>query len=100
MARANRISTLRTFVLLALLQTSSILVDAADVDPSILQACPGYKATNVKARRDGLTADLVLGGKACNVFGEDIQKLRLNVDYETGMFSVIWAWAMKNLPIS
>ncbi|KAF4614964.1 hypothetical protein D9613_003515 [Agrocybe pediades] len=83
MAKLNRISTLRTFVLLALLQTSSLFVDAAEVNPSALQACPGYKATNVKARRDGLTADLVLAGKACNVFGEDIQNLRLNVDYET-----------------
>ena len=61
-----------------------IYVSAVYVDPTVLDACPGYIATNVEVRRDGLTADLVLGGKPCNVFGNDIQKLSLSVVYETG----------------
>ena len=61
-----------------------VYVSAVYVDPSVLDACPGYIATNVEVRRDGLTADLVLGGKPCNVFGNDIQKLSLSVVYETG----------------
>ena len=60
-------------------------VGATYVDPSVLDACPGYTARNVKVQRNGLTADLVLGGKACNVFGTDIPKLSLSVVYETGM---------------
>ena len=60
-------------------------VSAIYVDPTVLDACPGYIATNVEVRRDGLTADLALGGKPCNVFGNDIQKLSLSVVYETGM---------------
>ena len=62
-----------------------VYVSAVYVDPSVLDACPGYIATNVEVQRDGLTADLVLGGKPCNVFGNDIQKLTLSVVYETGM---------------
>ncbi|KIM49885.1 glycoside hydrolase family 31 protein [Hebeloma cylindrosporum] len=59
-------------------------VSAIQVDPSVLDACPGYSATNIKTRRDGLTADLVLLPNPCNVFGDDIQKLSLSVIYETG----------------
>ena len=61
-------------------------VSAIQVDPSVLDACPGYSATNVKTQRDGLTADLVLLPNPCNVFGDDIQKLSLSVIYETGVF--------------
>ena len=62
-----------------------VYVSAVYVDPTVLDACPGYIATNVEVRRDGLIADLVLGGKPCNVFGNDIQNLSLSVVYETGM---------------
>jgi alpha-glucosidase len=54
------------------------------VDPAILDACPGYKAVNVQSDESTLTADLSLAGKGCNVFGTDIQKLKLEVAYETG----------------
>ena len=50
-----------------------------------LSACPGYKATNVKTTATGLTADLSLAGKACNVYGTDLDHLTLQVTYETGM---------------
>jgi len=54
------------------------------VEPATLDACPGYKATNVKDGGSTLTADLSLAGKACNVFGTDIPALKLQVTYETG----------------
>ena len=56
-------------------------VTAEYMDPTILDAC--YTATNVQVQRDG-TADLLLGGKPCYVFGDDIQRLTLGVVYETG----------------
>ena len=61
-------------------------VSAIQVDPSVLDACPGYSATNIKTRNDGLTVDLVLLPNPCNVFGDDIPDLSLSVIYETGMF--------------
>ncbi|KAJ7891281.1 alpha-glucosidase [Mycena olivaceomarginata] len=53
------------------------------VDPAVLDACPGYTASNVKAEGGILTASLKLAGKACNVFGTDIPSLALKVVYET-----------------
>lgn len=63
-------------------------VSAEYVDPAILDACSGYNATNVQVLSNGLTADLVLSGKPCNIFGNDIQKLALSVVYETGRLTV------------
>ncbi|OJJ42298.1 hypothetical protein ASPZODRAFT_2122517 [Penicilliopsis zonata CBS 506.65] len=54
-------------------------------DPSAVDAqdvCPGYKATNVQTTEDGLTADLVLAGEACNAYGIDIPALNLMVEYQ------------------
>lgn len=45
--------------------------------------CPGYKASSVKRTDSGLTADLKLAGKACDVYGDDIRDLRLIVEYQT-----------------
>ena len=64
-------------------------VKGTAVDPRVLDACPGYNATNIKNNGPTLTADLVLNGKGCNVFGPDVQKLTLNVVYETGEFMVV-----------
>jgi alpha-glucosidase len=61
------------------------LSSAEDVDPAELDACPGYRASNIKAQGGSLTADLTLAGTACNVFGDDLQTLSLTVDYETRM---------------
>jgi len=47
-----------------------------------LQDCPGYKAVNVQQSSSSLKAELVLAGAACNVYGNDIQTLALEVDYE------------------
>jgi len=49
-----------------------------------LSECPGYKASNVKTNAHGLTADLKLAGAPCNTYGTDLEKLRLEVTYETG----------------
>ncbi|KAI0018569.1 family 31 glycosyl hydrolase [Xylariomycetidae sp. FL0641] len=50
------------------------------VDPQTV--CPGYHASSVKDTAHGLTADLTLAGKACNVYGTDIQDLTLTVEYQ------------------
>lgn len=65
---------------LAILASS---VEGTVVDPNVLDACPGYSATNIKNNGPLLTADLILNGQGCNVFGTDVQKLTLNVVYET-----------------
>lgn len=54
------------------------------VDPAVLDACPGYEATDVEVSGPTLTAKLVLAGAPCNVFGNDIKSLDLAVTYETG----------------
>ena len=51
--------------------------------PMDLDECPGYRAIDVQTRPDGLTAYLVFAGKLSEDFGGDIEKLWLNVDYET-----------------
>lgn len=50
-----------------------------------LDSCPGYAATNIQQSSRGLTADLNLGGAACNVYGTDLTNLKLLVEYQTGM---------------
>lgn len=62
---------------------------AAYVETSQLDACPGYNAVNIKTSGANLTADLQLSGKACNIFGADIQSLKLEVTYETSAYSII-----------
>lgn len=48
--------------------------------------CPGYRASNVQQNDTGLTADLTLAGEACNVFGQDVENLRLSVNYDNSKF--------------
>ncbi len=76
---------------LSLLSTATDVARAVDVDPALLDACPGYKATNVTVDGPRLSANLVLAGKPCNVFGNDIKVLDLAVVYETGTST---AWYM------
>lgn len=47
------------------------------VDPAVLDACPGYTATDVKVSGPTLTAKLALAGAPCNVFGDDTKTLDL-----------------------
>ena len=54
-----------------------IAVDAQTV-------CPGYIGSNVVRNSLGMTATLTLAGKACNVYGTDVEKLSLAVQYQSG----------------
>ena len=74
-------------VLLSLLGPATHVARAEEVDPALLDACPGYNAHNVKVDGPKLTAKLVLAGAPCKVFGNDINVLDLTVVYETGKFS-------------
>lgn len=51
-------------------------VDAQDV-------CPGYKASQFQESGSGVSAVLSLAGKACNVYGNDIETLNLKVEYQS-----------------
>ncbi|KAH9009114.1 alpha-glucosidase [Lactarius deliciosus] len=77
-------SRLRGILLLAAPFFSLLDIARAEyVDPAELDACPGYKATDVKVAGPTLTAKLVLAGEPCNVFGNDTKTLDLAVTYET-----------------
>ncbi|KAI0466290.1 glycoside hydrolase family 31 protein [Xylaria cf. heliscus] len=54
--------------------------DPDAVDPQ--SVCPGYKALNVAETPLGLTADLILAGDPCNVYGTDVEALSLIVEYQ------------------
>jgi hypothetical protein len=56
-----------------------------EVSPTVF--CPGYTASNVKYTENGITAHLSLAGPACDEYGDDLNDLRLTIDYETGGFS-------------
>lgn len=49
--------------------------------------CPGYAASNVVDDGSRLTADLTLAGMACNLYGEDLVDLRLEVEYQSGEYA-------------
>jgi alpha-glucosidase len=51
---------------------------------SSLESCPGYTASNVQDNGSRVTADLALAGTACNVYGDDLTDLKLEVEYQTG----------------
>ncbi|KAJ6024691.1 alpha-glucosidase [Penicillium herquei] len=47
-------------------------------------SCPGYRASNVKKEHGAVvSADLTLGGTACNIYGTDIEDLKLEIEYQT-----------------
>ncbi|KAG2021300.1 alpha glucosidase [Coprinopsis cinerea AmutBmut pab1-1] len=59
---------------------------AAYVAPEVLDACPGYVAKQATYSHGGSEAqiDLTLASSpGCNVFGQDIENLRVTVAYET-----------------
>lgn len=57
---------------------------------SSLDDCPGYKASNVQNDGSRVTADLTLAGTACNVYGDDLTDLKLEVEYQTGTLTRIF----------
>ncbi|CAI4213599.1 unnamed protein product [Parascedosporium putredinis] len=62
---------------------SVLQVGATEVDEVQSPKCPGYRVSNVSTSSEGLTAQLVLGGEACNLYGTDIEELTIEVTYET-----------------
>lgn len=47
-------------------------------------SCPGYKASNVKSNGETIvSADLNLAGAPCNLYGVDLDNLKLLVEYQT-----------------
>lgn len=55
-------------------------------DPEAVDAqsvCPGYVGSSVVRSASGLTATLTLAGKACNVYGTDIETLNLTVEFQS-----------------
>jgi hypothetical protein len=52
--------------------------------PQQISGCPGYAASNVVKTDNSITADLALAGPACNAYSDDIQNLKLLVEYQTG----------------
>lgn len=47
------------------------------------QSCPGYTASNLKQTSNGFTADLTIAGPHCQAYGNDIDSLVLEVQYQT-----------------
>lgn len=77
------------FKYLAITGLLSHLVDAAAIARSSSDAssCPGYKASNVVEKKGHVTgADLKLAGAACNVYGTDLNNLKLLVEYQTSQY--------------
>ncbi|CRG92657.1 alpha-glucosidase [Talaromyces islandicus] len=56
---------------------------AAAVAAASVDSCPGYNAGTIVSSRSSLTADLSLAGDACNAYGDDVDNLRLLVEYQT-----------------
>lgn len=49
---------------------------------NVQDVCPGYKGSAVCRTDYGFTATLTLAGKACNVYGTDVETLNLTVTYQ------------------
>ncbi|KAI9738956.1 MAG: hypothetical protein M1818_005270 [Claussenomyces sp. TS43310] len=73
-------SSLLVLLLASTLASAFTLSSPSSNDP--LSTCPGYKASNIQTTFSGLTADLTLAGPACNVYGDDLESLKLTVVYE------------------
>lgn len=71
---------------MGLVSVFALAKDTTDQYPdySLLEGCPGYKASNVKTLESGLTAELKLNGEACDAYGDDLKDLVLEVTYESG----------------
>jgi alpha-glucosidase len=80
---------MRPISLVKQLAAASLLflgADAAAVKRSGASSCPGYKASNVQLDQgQAVGADLNLAGAACNVYGTDLDNLKLVVEYQTSM---------------
>jgi alpha-glucosidase len=48
--------------------------------------CPGYRASGIAQNATGFTANLTLAGAACNVYGRDVENLKLSVNFDHSMY--------------
>ena len=76
---------LKAFYGLALFQSVSGAAMYRRQATENINDCPGYSASDIVNTDTGLTAKLTLNGPACNVYGTDVQNLRLLVNYDSGM---------------
>jgi alpha-glucosidase len=67
----------KNFIYLIPLLGTAVVADVTD-------NCPGYKVSHVQETQGTITADLTLAGSPCNVYGTDIENLKLIVEYQTG----------------
>ncbi|KAJ7240162.1 glycosyl hydrolases family 31-domain-containing protein [Mycena haematopus] len=72
---------LRAVLLLA--SSAIAVVEGRLVNTSATGTCPGYSLHSLSQTANGLTAKLNLAGAACNLFGEDVANLTIQVTYET-----------------
>ena len=64
--------------------------NAEVVNPALLDSCPGYTLSNVLVVGGTFRADLnIASGPPCNVFGTDIPRLALLVEYQTGKLRLL-----------
>lgn len=68
---------LKNFIHLIPILGAAVVADVTD-------SCPGYTVSNVQQTQGTITADLTLSGTACNVYGTDVENLKLLVEYQTG----------------
>lgn len=62
---------------------STAALAAAVVNGAAITSCPGYKASNIVHSGTTITANLNLARPGCDVYGKDLDNLRLLVEYQT-----------------
>ncbi|KAI3326439.1 glycoside hydrolase family 31 protein [Xylariaceae sp. AK1471] len=72
-----------SLLFMAVAVSAAALTGVGHSTSDLLSACPGYSASNIKTTGSGLTADLTLAGKGCDVYGTDLKNLVLEVSYDT-----------------
>jgi len=75
---------MRARVLFLVASATSVGIASEILARQSTTSCPGYTASNIVTTSGSLTADLNLAGNACNTYGQDIDNLKLRVEYETG----------------
>lgn len=74
--------------MLKIMQISILLLPVLGiaVTAASISSCPGYTLSNIEETDASLTGDLSLAGDACNTYGDDIENLKLLVEYQTGTY--------------
>lgn len=77
-------TSLRTLAGVAGILSTTAITPTTSPSVTDLTSCPGYSLKDVVQTASSLTATLQLAGEPCNVYGLDIDELRLLVEYQTG----------------